>query len=546
MNPELQLHPNASAAVVARSAQAPLCDSACTGLGWVAVAAAAVLATVSALANGGPFVLKYPGGDPAAKGVLARLDSNLKPARESRLEVTRENLWIRFEAERPSLLRTKPGDEPLPLVAVAAEYLIANPTPETVEVDFGFPILRGVYVSLWSMSLAPDVQVRVDGTQPPVQPTLISNSAIYGLLRRHAAETITRQVATEAQLDRLFRSVASAPDRADADHRAALARHLTEHRGWPASDATLLVEYAALQGQHALPLPAATQSSGHAATPGVRRAGLFWGFDHDATLIEAKNATGWAVSAIGEQKATQWLTRLAARFDPTSAASYESIFQSWGGDVRERAADLETGRVRPREISRTASPRPEGFAGELLAHADPTVYARVDYFTDDPDLTDAQRVSWRSVLEHLPVVFTFAPMNLLHYRVAFPPGATRTVTVSYRQYAYLDTRSPRSFQLAYVVHPASLWDSFGPIHVTVTAPEGVRPVGSVPLHPAEPGPALTSNPIGQAPPGWGSFGATLTETRGELFVAVEAEAWNHALAAMGPEGPAGRKVTASP
>ncbi len=32
-----------------------------------------------ALANGGPFVVTYPGGDPAAKGVLARLDPSLKP-----------------------------------------------------------------------------------------------------------------------------------------------------------------------------------------------------------------------------------------------------------------------------------------------------------------------------------------------------------------------------------------------------------------------------------------------------------------------------------
>ena len=43
-----------------------------------------VLAGQRALGNGGPFVVKYPGGDPAAKGVLARLDPDLRPSRESR------------------------------------------------------------------------------------------------------------------------------------------------------------------------------------------------------------------------------------------------------------------------------------------------------------------------------------------------------------------------------------------------------------------------------------------------------------------------------
>ena len=49
-----------------------------------------------AFGNGGPFVVKYPNGDPAAKGVLARLDPTLKPARETRLRVLKEDLTIRF------------------------------------------------------------------------------------------------------------------------------------------------------------------------------------------------------------------------------------------------------------------------------------------------------------------------------------------------------------------------------------------------------------------------------------------------------------------
>jgi len=39
-----------------------------------------------------------------------------------------------------------------PLVAVTADYFITNATADTIEVDFGFPILRGIYVSPFSMS----------------------------------------------------------------------------------------------------------------------------------------------------------------------------------------------------------------------------------------------------------------------------------------------------------------------------------------------------------------------------------------------------------
>ena len=55
-------------------------------------------------ANGGPFVVKYPSGDPAAKGVLARLDPSLLPARETRLRVLKEDLKINFgvKAEFPT------------------------------------------------------------------------------------------------------------------------------------------------------------------------------------------------------------------------------------------------------------------------------------------------------------------------------------------------------------------------------------------------------------------------------------------------------------
>jgi hypothetical protein len=193
--------------------------------------------------------------------------------------------------------------------------------------------------------------------------------------------------------------------------------------------------------------------------------------------------------------------------------------------------DLQTGHVRPREVSFGKTAHPDGFRSELLTESDPTVYARVDYFSDNRDLTDDQKASWSAVLKQLPVTFTFAPMNLLHYRVTFAPGAVRTVTVSYRQYAYLDTRGPRSYQVAYVIHPASLWKSFGPIHLNVTTPMGVTPVGSVALgeggatpdsgQPSIPGvPALRFD----------SHIATLADKTGELFVGINADAWAKAVA----------------
>ena len=50
----------------------------------VSVLTLSIVTAGAIFANGGPFVLKYPNGDPAAKGVLARLDPDLKPGRENR------------------------------------------------------------------------------------------------------------------------------------------------------------------------------------------------------------------------------------------------------------------------------------------------------------------------------------------------------------------------------------------------------------------------------------------------------------------------------
>ena len=55
------------------------------------------------------------------------------------------------------------------------------------------------------------------------------------------------------------------------------------------------------------------------------------------------------------------------------------------------------------------------------------------------------------------------------------------MTVSYSQYAYADTRGSGSYQLAYVLHPATLWKEFGPIHVKVELPKGIACRPRLPL-----------------------------------------------------------------
>ena len=116
--------------------------------------------------------------------------------------------------------------------------------------------------------------------------------------------------------------------------------------------------------------------------------------------------------------------------------------------------------------------------------ADPTVYARVDYLDPNANITAEEKASCEAILKNLPVIFTFAPMNLLHYQAKFPARGTRVVTVSYSQYAYADTRGSGSYQLAYVLHPATLWNEFGPIHLTVQVPEGIACKASVRSEPA--------------------------------------------------------------
>ncbi len=478
-----------------------MCRTEKTTVILLSVLALCVLQGSYALANGGPFVIKYPNGDPAAKGVLARLDPDLKPGRETRLRVIKEDLKVTFGKDGTSRSNaTMP-----PLVHVSAEYTIENPTEKQVEVDFGFPILRGIYVNPSWMMPKPNVNVVLNTKH--VKSTIISNSAIYGIIRQRAREVIEKAIADDITLKKLVASVRSANSKTRKAGRTTLFSHLRDTMKWNERDAVLMVEYASLDFGKIKSHP-----------PDRPR---WWGGHIE--LRELMNANLGPLSAIGEQKATQFFAQIASRFEPKVAAAYEAIFTAWGGDIRERSVDLKTGKVRPREITvnrKTLDNKPSPFRSDF----DPTIYARVAYLDPKANISESEKASCKAILKNLPVIFTFAPMNILHYHVKFPAKSTQTLTVSYSQYAYSDTRSPSSYQIAYVLHPASLWKEFGPINLEVAVPEGVRFRASVACSNG----GVEERRISQHFSQKGRFNiyqAELKQKNGELFLAVEADGW---------------------
>jgi hypothetical protein len=468
-----------------------------------------VLAESLALANGGPFVIKYPNGDPAAKGVLARLDPDLKPGRETRLRVIKEDLKVTFGMERPFGRAGKIVEGP-PLAHVSAEYTIENPTNEEIEVDFGFPILRGIYVDPLSMMPRPHVNVLLN--TKPIQSTVISNSAIYGIIRQRAREVIEKAIAGDTKLNGLVTLVRNSNDKTRNTARNALSSYLVDKLMWNERDAALMVEYAGLDIGKIKSYPFDRNHSG-------------W-FRVDIELNKLINENLGPLAAIGEQKATQFFAQLASRFEPETAAAYESIFTAWGGDVRQRSVDLSTGQIRPREI--TVDPKIlDKPLSPFTGNFDPTIYARVDYLDPKANISESEKASCKAILKNLPVVFTFAPMNILHYQVNFPANSTQTLTVTYSQHAYSDTRSPSSYQLAYVLHPASLWDEFGPINLEVAVPEGIDFRASVPCDNGgiKKGRVDPHNPYNSDNDTFNIYKAELKQKTGELYLGVEADGW---------------------
>ncbi len=497
-----------------------------------AVLGLAVIGLACSLAwgNGGPFTIKHPDGDVSAKGVLARIDRSLMPQREARLEVVKEDLTIRLEKPHYAVEKLPP------LASVSAAYTIKNPTDEEITVEFGFPILRGIYMLPLSMTPRPDAHVTVapaegEGRRQSIVPRILSNSLIYGIIRREARDAIEKALAEDEQLAPLIKAIRAGAKQADKEQKQQALRRkgkgepgpaagvaaaekklialLVDQRKWDKRDATLLADYAKLEiGPKAKSNPPDREP--------MRRAGL-----EEQKLLQGNLGP---LAAIGEQKATQVFAQLCRKLAPTAAGAYEKIFEAWGGDVRTHALDVKTRKRRPRELELDKDGK-----GPALG-PDRTVYARVDYFDENAKLTEVEKAACKRILKNLDMIFTFAPMNLLYYQAKFPANKTVVLTVRYRQHCFVDTKGEGSYQLAYVLHPASLWESFGPIHLTVRAPHECTPVCTVKLGEDKP-----VTPDSKTPPlSDTAFSATIEDAKGktgDLLIAIDKAAWRKALAA---------------
>ncbi len=351
------------------------------------------------------------------------------------------------------------------------------------------------------MMIRPDVSVRLGKKRVPC--TIISNSIIYGIIRQRAREVIDKAVEEKPELKKLVTSVRNATIGNQERTRKELWSYLTESMKSGDRDAVLMVEYAGLDFGKMKSFPFDRSFIGLLGKDNIE-------------LKQLQSTNLGPLAAIGEQKATQFFAQLAGCFDSEAAAAYEDIFKAWGGDVRELSVDLKTGKIRPRELTIENVNKKKV---NRTSWFDPTVYARVDYLDSEANISESEKASCRTILKNLPVVFTFAPMNILHYHVKFLPNSTQTLTVSYKQYAFSDTRRPSSYQLAYVVHPASFWKEFGPINLEVTVPKGIACRASVPLDNL---PNFGNNP---KRPGTDIYTTTLQDKTGEIYLAVNAEEW---------------------
>ncbi|HEY3358095.1 MAG TPA: hypothetical protein VGQ83_32900, partial [Polyangia bacterium] len=192
-------------------------------------------------------------------------------------------------------------------------------------------------------------------------------------------------------------------------------------------------------------------------------------------LSELAQANLGPLAALGERRATQLLAHLAARFDP-AAPRAERLAAAWAGDGRELVLDLGSGRLRPRE-------RPRAGVGARGGpeRGQPGDGAALD---ESVALTAAAKESLRRILRLEPAEPAVAPLNLLQVRLTVPPRSRRSVRITYTQVAHRSAAAPASYQVAAVVHPATLWRRSAPIHLAVTAFAGVPPRVSAPCPPA--------------------------------------------------------------
>ena len=471
---------------------------------------AGLLAAGPAAGNGGPFAVHYPGGNVGAKGVSARLDPSLKPTRETRLRVVEEELTIRMQRVLLS---------GLPVAEVKAAYTIENPTGDEVRVHFGFPILRDILGGGGFGGFGPNatlLRVTVDKARNEIKTDVITTSLIYGLMRRSARAAIEKGIAADKELAGLVAAVREARDSANA----------TEQRAGRSAK-TVAAGKSAPGGSDAAARPSLQRSTpeldraARPCNPGSRSGALGTGatrpcWPPSPASIPARAGTPGPMTGSSRsgsrgirittrpdrrkkwQKCWPERERTSAPWMRSASKRRRSSSPNWPGasistsrpttrpSSRPGAATSASGpstsargAIRPREFDAKAA----GGRYHGATEDDPTVYTRVDYLSTKGRLSEFEKAVCLDVLKNLPVTFTFAPMNLVHYQVTFPPNSRRVVTVCYAQHAYVDTAGKGSYQLAYVLHPATFWDNFGPIHLTVLAKKGVACKAWVPLEP---------------------------------------------------------------
>jgi hypothetical protein len=472
-------------------------------------------------ANGGPFLVRAPGGDPATKGAPAPILPDLLPGREARLRVVKEELGFRFTGD--------PSSAP---VEVNAQYSIQNPTDDDIRLEIGFPIVRGIFQPYYGGGMGGggwlgQPVVGVQRANKPHPFTVITNSDLLTRIRRHAYQIIDGEVALRPGLKTLQDQMKAAAgnNQAAEEVQKRLVVELVKGERWSERDARLLANFARVIWQPPPPPdPSAKAKSseeeeipewmkrkhpeeagGRPRRPKAPEEVPFFEEAHGGTIgLDYFAGTGpkWPpylgpLASLGELKATQLLSHLASCFKPGVGRSYETIFTSWGGDVRERSVDLGTGALRPRE---------NAASGEAL-------YARVEVFQPQVVVDPEKRNACENIAASLPVTFTFAPMNLIRTEVAFPKRSTTLLGFTYAQRAFDDTAKPSSYQLAYLVHPASFWAEFGPIHVTIEVPKRIPVRASVRTKHAE------------TRAGFDVYRGVLKAKTGELLVAVPKAGW---------------------
>jgi hypothetical protein len=455
------------------------------------------------LANGGPFLIRHPTGVTGARGGLAPILADLMPGRETQLEVVKEDLGFYLQGEKDKAL-----------VDVTARYTIRNPGKDDISLDIGFPVVRGTFLpasdNKGQLYPWPTYEVTLDQTRLSAE--IIKDTDILTRIRKHSYAILEHAMGGDGVL-RPWRERWLGQGGARADR---LQKEMIEDLikdSWYPRDARLLANFfRAIYAESEVGAPIvpaqqarpAAQAQRPATGPGAAKVAEIPFIAEVSASVPYRPYLGPLVS-VGELKATQLLSHLAGLLAPDDVVSYERIFSAWGGDVREQSVDLGTGALRPR--------RNDGCPG-----CDETLYARVDTFDPAVVIDPGKRQACQQIAADLPVTFTYAPMSLIRTRVTIPRASTHVLTFRYKHVPYRDTATPESYQLAYVVHPATFWSKFGPINVEARVPEGVAFRASTGLK------RLATNG------GFDVYRGVLESKTGELLIAAAKAGWDKAVA----------------